>query len=115
MKLSSKVYDSLADPHHGYLFLTNLKHTYFGISLHPKDRYVFLFTIYGKGQLQSTRMSQKLQSAGFTINEFVYQGFGALNKSHNEFFLQESVLPDRLATLIFYDNNFFGGFPNFKS
>lgn len=66
MELSSRVHDSLPDPRHGCFFSADLKHAYFGISLHPDDRHVFAFTIQGIGQLQPTRMPQDSKSAGST-------------------------------------------------
>lgn len=47
MELSAHVHDSLSDPRHGTLFLADLKHAYYSISLHPDDRHIFAFTIQG--------------------------------------------------------------------
>lgn len=93
----------------------NLKHAYFGISLHPDDRHVFAFAIQRKGQLQPTRTPQGSQSAGFAVNEFVHRVFGALSEGPCEPSLLESDTPDRLPTLTFYVDDFFGGFPDVKS
>ena len=59
-------------------------------------------------------MPQGSQSAGFTVNEFVHRGFGALNKGHNEPSLLESAILDRLPTFTFYVD-FFRRFPDFES
>lgn len=60
-------------------------------------------------------MPQGSQSAGFTVNEFVHRVFGALSEGHCEPSLLESDTPDRLPTLTFYVDDFFGGFPDVKS
>lgn len=115
MELSFRVHDSLSDPRHGCLFSADLKHAYVGISLHPDDRHVFAFKIQRKGQLQPTRMPRGSQSAGFTVNEVVPRGFGALTESHCEPSLLESDTKDRLPSLTFYVDDFFEGFTDFES
>lgn len=45
IELTSYIHDSLSDAQHSCFFSTDLKYTYFGISLHLDDHYVFTFTI----------------------------------------------------------------------
>ena len=45
LKLSSNVYDYLFNSRYERLFLTNLKHAYFTISLYSNDKHYFAFTI----------------------------------------------------------------------
>lgn len=115
MELSTCVHDSLSDLRNGNLFLADLKHACYSISLHPDDRHIFAFTIQGLGQLQTTRMPQGAKSAGFTINELVHWAFGAINHASPEPLLLDYKKDDQLSTLTFYINDFLGGFKDFEA
>jgi len=110
---SSKVHDNLSDPRHRSLFAADLKHAYLTIPLHPDDRHNFAFTISGIGQVQPTRMQQGSKSAGFTMTELAYRAFGALPPPFHEPSLLHSNNPATPPTLVFYMDNFFGGFQSF--
>jgi len=115
MKLSFKMHDNLADSQHRCLFSANLKHIYLRISLYSNDKHYFAFMIFEINQLQSTRMQQSLQSAKFTLIEFMYRAFEALSSSHRE---SSSLLHfnslEKLSVMIFYMNDFFDDFRSFK-
>jgi len=49
LELSSKVYNYLSNPRHGYLLSTDLKYVYLTIPLYYEDRYYFSFIISGIG------------------------------------------------------------------
>lgn len=116
MELSSRVHDSLSDPRHGCFFSADLKHAYFGISLHPDDRHIFALKIQGIGQLQPTRMPQGSKSTGLTVNEFVHHGFGARNDPfYSEPSLLDSNDDSRLPPLTFYVDEFLEVFPTSKA
>jgi hypothetical protein len=114
LELSSKVHDNLSDPRHRCFFAADLKHAYFTIPLHPDDRKYFAFTISGLGQLQPTRMMQGSQSAGFTMTEAVNRACGPLPPPHKEPSLLHSAEPSRPPVLVFYMDDFFGGFSGFN-
>ena len=114
LELSSKVHDNLSNPRHKCLFAADLKHAYLTIPLHPADRHYFAFTISGIGQVQPTRMQQGSKSAGFTMTELVYRAFGALPPPIKEPSLLHSGNPNDLPVLVFYMDDFFGGFEGFE-
>ena len=113
LELSSKVHDNLSDPRHKCLFAADLKHAYLTIPLHPEDRHFFAFTISGIGQVQPTRMQQGSKSAGFTMTEAAYRAFGALPHLGEPSLLHSSK-PSDLPSLVFYMDDFFGGFSGFE-
>ena len=115
MELSSRVHDTLSDPRHRCLFTADLKHAYLTIGLHPDDRHYFAFTISGLGQLQPTRMQQGSKSAGFTMTELIYRCFGPLPEPHCEPSLLHSSSPRDPPPLVFYVDDFFGGFDSWES
>ena len=51
-----KIYDYFLNLKHNYLFSTDLKHVYFIISLHFKNRHYFIFIIFEINQIQFTRI-----------------------------------------------------------
>ena len=114
MKLSSKVHDNLSNSRHRCLFSADLKHAYYIIGLHPKDRHLFAFIISGIEQIQPIRMQQDSMSAGFTLAELMYRVFGFLPPPHNEPSLLHSPDPAESASLTFYMNDIFGGFGDFE-
>lgn len=114
LEMSSKVHDHLSNPQHGCLFSADLKHAYLTIPLHRDDRHYFAFTISGIGQCQPTRMQQGSKSAGFTMTELVYRAFGFIPPPDPEPSLLYSASPEILPPLIFYMDDFFGGFRDFK-
>ena len=114
LELSSKVHDHLSNPRHGCLFSADLKHAYLTIPLHPEDRHYFAFTISGIGQVQPTRMQQGSQSAGFTMTELCYRAFGPIPAPNPEPSLLHSSDPAIPAPLVFYMDDFFGGFRDFE-
>ncbi len=114
LELSSKVHDNLSNPQHTCLFAADLKHAYYTIELHPDDRHLFAFTISGIGQLQPTRMPQGSQSAGFTMTELAYRAFGFIPPPQPEPSLLHSDDPAHPPKLVFYMDDFFGGFKGFE-
>lgn len=114
LELSSKVHDHLSNPNHGCLFSADLKHAYLTVPLHPDDRHYFAFTISGIGQIQPTRMQQGSQSAGFTMNELSYRAFGPIPAPSPEPSLLHSPDPAIPPPLVFYMDDFFGGFRDFE-
>ena len=52
LELMFKVYDYLADPRHKIYFMTDIKHGYYNVLLHPDNQHIFAFIISGIGQLQ---------------------------------------------------------------
>ena len=56
LELNFKIYNHFSNFKHDYLFLTNLKHIYFIISLHSENRYYFIFIIFEINQIQFMRM-----------------------------------------------------------
>ena len=113
MELTYKVHDSLSDPRHGYLFAADLKHAYLTIPLHLDDRHYFAFTISSIGQCQPTRMQQGSKSAGFTLMEAVYRAFGPIPAPRPEPPFLYSNDPATLPPLVFYMDDFLGGFADF--
>ena len=114
LELSAKVHDYLANPRHGCLSSADLKQAYLTIPLHPEDRHYFVFTISGIGQVQPTRMQQGSQSAGFTMTELCYRAFGPIPGPNPEPFLLHSSDPNIPPPLVFYMDDFFGGFQDFE-
>ena len=114
LELSSKVHDNLSNPNHGCLFAADLKHAYLTIPLHPDDRHYFAFTISGIGQVQPTRMQQGSKSAWFTMTELVYRAFGGLPPPFKELSMLHSNDPAVPSTIVFYMDDFFGGFRGFE-
>lgn len=56
LKLNLKIHDHLSNFKYKCLFFVDLKHAYFIISLHFKNKHYFVFTISDIKQIQSTRM-----------------------------------------------------------
>jgi hypothetical protein len=113
LELFSKVHDNLSDPRHKVFFSADLKHAYLIISMHSDDRHYFAFFISGIGQVQPTRVQQGSKSAGFIMTELVYRAFGPLPPSIGEPSLLHSADPFHLPVLVFYMDDFFGGFQSF--
>jgi hypothetical protein len=85
---------------------------YWSISIHPADRYFFVFFVDRIGQLQPTRMPQGSKSAPFSMNELILVVFGyipLLDGSREEPSLLSSFSEDTLLPLKFYFNDIFGG------
>ena len=113
LELSSKVHDHPSNPHHSCLFSADLKHAYLTVPLHPEDRHYFTFKISGIGQIQPTRLQQGSQSTRFTMTELSYRAFGPIPAPHPEpslFDSPDSAIP---PSLVFYMNDFLGGFQDF--
>ena len=71
LKLIFKVHNYLSDSRYKTFFQADIKHEYFSVILHSEDCHLFTFTILKIRQLQSTRMSQRSRSAGFTMSELI--------------------------------------------
>lgn len=46
IKFNFKMHNHLSNSRHDYLFIANLKHAYYIVSLYLKNRYYFAFTIF---------------------------------------------------------------------
>lgn len=111
MELSSRVHDYLSQPAHKTLMQADLKYAYHTVELHPEDRKYFAFNIAGYGQLQPTKMPQGSKSSCFGMSETVHRAFGPLKDEPS---LLHADFPEDLAKLIFYMDDFFGGYKSFE-
>ena len=114
IELAFRVYNYLSNPRYSCLFSADLKYAYLTIPLHSDDRHYFAFTISEIGLCQATRMQQGSKSAGFTITELVYRGFGPIPALKPEPSLLHSSEPAIPPPLTFYMDDFFGGFKDFQ-
>ena len=67
------------------------------------------------GQLQPTRMQQGSMTASFTMSELMCRAFGAIPKPNPEPSLIQGANPDEPPSILFYQDDIFGGQPDFHT
>ena len=92
----------------------NIKYNYFSIVLHLNNCHLFAFSISEIEQLQLTQMSQKSQSADFTMSELINITLESISEPQSELSLMHEKLM-KSVSIAFYMNNLFSGHSDFES
>jgi hypothetical protein len=79
----SKVHDYLANPRYKWFLKFDLKDAYWVILVYLEDRYYFIFTISGIGQIQPLCIPQGSISSGFSMTELMYITLGEIPATEN--------------------------------
>ena len=114
LKLSSKIHDHLLNFRHEYLFFANLKHVYYIIQLHFENKHYFVFIISEIDQLQFIKIQQRFMFAEFIMTELIYRTFKFISSLQLKLSLLHSNDLIISSFLMFYMNDFFDEFKNFK-
>ena len=108
-----KIHDYLSDSRHKTFFQMNIKYDYFSVVLHLNNCYLFAFSISEIRQLQLTQMSQKSQSADFTMSEFMNITLESISEPQSKSFLMHKKLTE-LTSIAFYMNDLFSDHSDFE-
>ena len=71
MKLFKKIQKLISNSKWKMFFEIDMKHEYWKMSIHSKNRHYLTFHISGIDQLQSTRISQKTRTSSFTFTKLM--------------------------------------------
>ena len=107
MKLITWMHNNLKKSNHRSLFSTNMKHEYWKITMHSKNRHYLSFHISKIDQLQFTRMSQKTKSFSFIYIELMNIILKFIFESNSKFSLLHSKYHNKISNNYFYIDDVF--------
>ena len=107
MKLIVKAQSFMSNSRHKTLFSANMKHDYWNVEVHSKNKHYLSFYVFDFDQLQFTRMSQKTKFFFFTFIEFMSIVLKLIFESNFEFFLLYFDDQHTLIFIVYYMNDIF--------
>lgn len=111
MPLIAGCHDYLSDSKHQCFMIADLKHAYFTVLVHSKNKKFFAFSIPEMRQLQLTQMQQGFKSAFFIMSELMVR---ALKKISRESSLLQNQIPDCSPLLSYYQDNIMKNYKSFE-
>ena len=114
MKLTNRVHKQLSISNHRTYFSIDMKHDYWEVLIHSKNRHYLIFHISKIDQLQFIRMSQKTKSFLFIYIElmniilnFIFSPNSKSSLMHNEHY-------NKSTNVCFYIDDIFGNHVSIK-
>ena len=106
MKLIWKIQEMISNFKWNMYFKIDMKHDYWKVTIHSKDRHYLIFHIFELNQLQSTKMSQNIRTSSFIFTKFMNIVLESISSSNSKSSLLHNADESNSNTFFYIDDVF---------
>ena len=115
MKLTIKTHSFMRNSNNKIFFFVNMKHDYWNVLVHSKDKHYLTFHVFEIEQLQFTRMLQKTKFFSFIFIELMNIALNFISKFHAKLSLLHLIDHHSSFNVAFYINDVFEAHTNYEN